>query len=396
MASTRGAERRYDVVLLGATGFTGGLTAEYLARHAPTGCRWAIAGRDPERLAAVRVRLADADPDLADLPVLTGDVTDPAAMQALAAQTRVLATAVGPYVVHGASVVAACAEAGTDYVDLTGESEFVDRMYVDHHDRAVETGARLVHCCGFDSVPYDLGVQYTMAQLPADVPVSIDGFVQVGGKPSAGTYHTAVTVLARRREARRASQARRSHEQRPHGSRARAVPGRLHRAAEMDAWAVPLPTIDPQVVARSARALDYGPNFVYRHFAAMRRLRSVAGAVTGAGAVLALAQLPPTRTWLMTRMTSGDGPSQRRREQSWFRVTFVASAGPVTVTTRVSGGDPGYDETAKMLAESALCLAFDDLPPTAGQVTTAVAMGSALRDRLVAAGVRFEVLDAKV
>jgi short subunit dehydrogenase-like uncharacterized protein len=387
------AGRPYDIVLLGASGFTGGLTADYLARNAPVECRWAIAGRSVDKLTAVRDRLASYDVRLADLPLLVTDVADPNSIQPVAAQTRVLATTVGPYIRHGASVVAACAEAGTDYVDLAGEPEFVDRMYVDHHARAVTTGARLVHSCGFDSIPYDLGVQYTVEQLPSDVPITVDGFVTAGGKPSAGTYHTAITAFSRRREAKSAAAARRALEARPIDRRAGAVPGTPHRSAAVDAWAVPLPTIDPQVVARSARALDrYGPHFTYRHFAAVRRLPTLVTGAATVSAAFALAQFGPTRDWLMSRVAAGDGPSEARRARSWFRVTFVGSGGGVTVETQVSGGDPGYEESAMMLAESALCLAFDELPATAGQVTPAVAMGPVLRRRLMDAGLTFEVL----
>jgi short subunit dehydrogenase-like uncharacterized protein len=143
-------DRDLDVVLFGATGFTGGLTADYLARHAPQGCRWALAGRNPTRLAAVRDRLAAVDPGLADLPLLHADVTDAASLADVAARTRLVITTVGPYLEHGEPLVAACAEAGTDYVDLTGEPEFMDRMYLAHHERAVRSGARIVHACGFE------------------------------------------------------------------------------------------------------------------------------------------------------------------------------------------------------------------------------------------------------
>lgn len=159
-------ERAYDVVLFGATGFVGALTAEYLAAHAPAGCRWALAGRDTAKLERLRERLASIDPACARLPLLRADAQDPVAVRELAASTRVLATTVGPYIWYGAELVAACAEAGTDYVDLTGEPEFVDRMYVEHDARARETGARIVHACGFDSIPADLGAYFTVRQLP--------------------------------------------------------------------------------------------------------------------------------------------------------------------------------------------------------------------------------------
>ncbi|PMR60953.1 saccharopine dehydrogenase [Verrucosispora sp. ts21] len=388
------AERAYDIVLFGATGFTGGLTADYLARHAPPGLRWAIAGRNPDKLATVRDRLAAIDPALAELPLLTADVTDPASLRAVADATRVVASTVGPYIRHGEPLVAACAAAGTDYLDITGEPEFVDLMYVRHHAEAVRTGARLVHACGFDSIPHDLGVWFTIKHLPANVPITVDGYVRAGGRVSAGTYHSALTAFSRTAETARAARERRAVEPRPTGRQVRAVPGKVARSRDLPVWAVPLPTIDPQVVRRSAAARpEYGPDFRYRHFAAVRRLPTVLVAGAGLGALTALVKLPPTRRWLLGRLASGQGPSPEQRAKSWFRVRFVGRAGDRRVVTEVAGGDPGYDETAKMLAESALCLALDDLPSTAGQVTPVTAMGDALLHRLTTAGLTFGVLD---
>jgi short subunit dehydrogenase-like uncharacterized protein len=157
---------------------------------------------------------------------------------------------------------------------------------------------------------------------------------------------------------------------------------------------MPFPTLDPQVISRSARAIErYGPDFSYSHYVSTPRLRTVAGGVLGVGALFAAAQIPPARRALLNRLKPGDGPSEEKRARSWFTVTFVGEGGGQRVVTRVSGGDPGYDETAKMLAESALCLAFDDLPKSAGQVTTAVAMGEPLVERLRKAGIGFEVLE---
>ncbi|WP_433343926.1 saccharopine dehydrogenase family protein [Micromonospora sp. CA-111912] len=389
-------DRAYDVVLFGATGFTGGLTAEYLARHAPDGLRWALAGRNPAKLAAVRDRLAGIDPALAGLPLLTADVTDPESLRRVAGSARVVASTVGPYVHHGEPLVAACAAAGTDYLDITGEPEFVDTMYVRHHAEAVRTGARLVHACGFDSVPHDLGVWFTVKQLPADAPITVDGFVRAGGKFSAGTYHSALTAFSRTAEASRAARERRAVEPRPEGRRVRAVPGKVGRSKELGTWAVPLPTIDPQVVRRSAAARpEYGPDFRYRHFAAVKRLPTIVLGAAGLGGLVGLVKLPPTRRWLLGRLASGQGPSPQQRAKSWFQVRFLGSGGGRRVLTEVSGGDPGYDETAKMLGESALCLALDEgLPATSGQVTPVTAMGDALLDRLTRAGMTFRVLDA--
>jgi saccharopine dehydrogenase (NAD+, L-glutamate forming) len=370
------SRRPYDLVLFGATGFAGRLTAEYLARAVPPSASWALAGRNRRKLELVRDQLGVL---WAGLPLLSADASDPDSLRELARGTRVLASTVGPYVRYGEPLVAACADEGTDYVDLAGEPEFVDRCYLRYHQRAVDTQARLVHSCGFDSLPHDLGAYFTVRQLPEGVPLRVRGFVRASG--------TMRPAIAAHRERRR-------KEPRPPGRRARAVPGRLHRDSDAQAWAVPLPTIDGQVVARSARAMErYGPDFTYTHYAAVRRLPSLFGGVSTLAGIAALAQLPPTRRWLERRMPSGSGPSPERRAHSWFTVRFVGEGGGERIITEVSGGDPGYAESAKMLAESALCLVAGGLPPAAGQLTTAAAMGDALTERLIKAGITFTVLD---
>jgi short subunit dehydrogenase-like uncharacterized protein len=377
--------RPYDIVLFGATGFTGALTAEYLAAHA-TGT-WALAGRDPARLTALRDRLGR------DLPLLRADVGDASSLREIAESARVVISTVGPYLTYGEPLVAACARAGTDYVDLTGEPEFVDLMYLRYHAQAASTGARLVHACGFDSLPHDLGVYFTVRHLPEDVPLRVRGYVQLSAAPSAGTVHSAITVMGRLGTAARIHRRRLAAEPAPAGRRVRAVRGRPHHAAGLRAWALPLPTIDPDVIRRSAAALDrYGPDFAYSHFAAVRHLPSAVGLTAGMAGLAAAARVGPVRDRLLERFTPGEGPSPERRAKSWFRLTFAGEGGGHEVVTRVSGGDPGYDETARMLAECALCLAFDDLPQVAGQVTTAEAMGDALLARLRRAGLRFTLV----
>ncbi|WP_375477064.1 saccharopine dehydrogenase family protein [uncultured Jatrophihabitans sp.] len=391
--------RPYDITLLGATGFAGRLTAQHLARCAPADARWALAGRSADKLAAVRDGLAADDPRFADIELSQADITDQSSLRRLAEQTRVLITTVGPYVLYGNAVVAACAAAGTDYLDLTGEPEFVDTTYVRQHETAQATGARLVHAAGFDSIPHDLGALFTVTQLPSDVPLTVAGYLQASASFSGGTFHSAVTAFSRPRQNMAARRARRQLEagsamSAGRGERdVRAVLGHPHHSPVGGGWAVPLPTIDPQIVIRSARALPrYGPSFRYSHFAAVPNLAVAAGGALGVAALFGAAQIPPARRLVLRRLEPGDGPSAERRAKSWFTVTFVGAGGGEQVITRVSGGDPGYDETAKMLAESALCLAFDDLPETSGQVTTAVAMGDALIDRLRKAGMGFDVI----
>ncbi len=391
-------ERDHDIVLFGATGFTGALTAQYLVAHAPAGARLALAGRSLSKLEAVRDAIAAQVADGVAAPALVqADVNDPASLAALAASTRVLMTTVGPYIKYGEPLVAACAAAGTGYLDLTGEPEFVDEMYLKYQAQALTTGARLIHACGFDSIPHDLGVLYTVDQLPANQPLAINGYVWARGLFSGGTYHSAVGAMSRLRQSARVAKERNQAERATWDSHGRQVHGSVrppHRESVARGWVISLPLIDPQIVLRSARALDaYGPDFSYGHYLAAGSLRNVAlilGAVSG---VALAAQTKPTRELALKLRAPGDGPDEQTRAKGKFRVTFTAETGDGRRrVTRVSGGDPGYGETAKMLSEAALCLAFDDVPDSAGQVTTAQALGRPLITRLQAAGIRFEVV----
>ncbi len=266
------AERQYDLALFGATGFTGELTARYLAGHAPDGLRWALVGRNREKLEGVRARLGGSAPGAPAPDLLEADAGDRAALAKVAEAARVAISTVGPYALYGEPLVGACAAAGTDYVDLTGEPEFVDRMWVEHHAEAERTGARLVHCCGFDSIPHDLGAYFTVQRLPEEVPLTVNGYVRMGASFSGGTYHSAINGFARARQTLAAAKERRHGERRPAGRQIHSAPARLRRDPELG-WTAPLPTIDGAVVRRSAAALErYGPNFRYGHNLVAKRL----------------------------------------------------------------------------------------------------------------------------
>ncbi|HEX5591828.1 MAG TPA: saccharopine dehydrogenase NADP-binding domain-containing protein [Solirubrobacterales bacterium] len=387
--------RQYDLVLFGATGFTGRLTADYLAAHAPADMRWALAGRNRTKLDAVAARLAAQAPEAPKPDVLVADAADEPALREIAGKTRVVITTIGPYALYGGPLVAACAAAGTDYCDLTGEPEFVDRVWIEHHAEAERTGARLVHCCGFDSIPHDLGALFTVQQLPEGVPLTVNGYVKSNARFSGGTFHSAVNGFGRARQTLSAAKERRQREPRVEGRQIHTAPARIRHEESLGGWTVPLPTIDGAIVRRSAAALDrYGPDFTYGHNMVAKHLATVGAIAGGVGTAGLLAQLPPTRKLLLKLKAPGEGPSEAERERSWFKVVFVGEGGGKRVRTEVSGGDPGYSETSKMLAESGLCLAFDDLPKRSGQLTTAAAMGDPLRERLQKAGIRFQVLES--
>ncbi|MEO7092789.1 MAG: saccharopine dehydrogenase NADP-binding domain-containing protein [Polyangiales bacterium] len=394
-ASSPADNRSYDVVVFGATGFTGRLACEYLARRREQpALRWAIAGRNEAKLHEVRRVLEGIDPACANVGTIEARADDPGSLERMAKQTRVVLTTVGPYAEHGEPVVEACIRGGADYVDITGEPEFVDAMIARHHDAAEKARVRIVSCCGFDSIPHDLGARFTVQQLPSTQPITVEGFVRARGGMSGGTWHSAIGAMSRITKTLRQPKGPRAAL--PDGRQVHSVKPSIRWDRRLEAWVAPLPTIDPQVVLRSARALpEYGPDFRYGHYAQVRSGVTLAASVIGIGALVVLAQLPPTRNLLLKARSQGDGPSVEQRAKGWFEVTFIGKSGSTEVRTMVSGGDPGYAETAKMVSESALCLALDRdvLPRRFGVITTAMAMGDALQKRLQRAGIRFDAIE---
>lgn len=385
-------ERELDIVVFGASGFTGELVAQYLASQ-PVPLRWALAGRDSNKLSKVRARLQTrgAPPE-----IVIADASDAAALARMAARTRVVLTTVGPYVRYGEPLVKACAEAGTHYVDLTGEPPFVEQSRARYHAVAQRTSAKIVHACGFDSIPHDLGAYFTVQALRnklseaerATTPIVVEGVVRAGGTFSGGTWHSALEIMSTLRNTPKPGRSD------SHGDarRARGLPQKVKFDKELGLWLVPMPTIDPLVVLQSARSLpEYGPDFRYGHYVGLKNLAQVVGLTVGVGSVFALAQVRATRKLLEKIKLPGEGPDEETRKKGWFRVTFLGRAGSKTVRCEVRGGDPGYGDTSKMIAESALCLAFDGarLPADAGVITTATAFGNVLIERLQHAGISF-------
>jgi short subunit dehydrogenase-like uncharacterized protein len=382
--------RPFDIVLFGATGFTGQLVAEELAARARDGeLRWAIAGRDREKLEAVRTRLAASDPALEELPIIIARSDDPAALASMASRTKVIATTVGPYDLHGDALVSACVDEGTDYVDITGEPAFWKRTISRLHERASARGVLVVPCCGFDSIPHDLGAYFTAKQLVGDGPREIDGFVRVSGAPSGGTWASLVNALGNLR--RGSGSGGGGGDERSAGGRPR-----IHKEPALGQWVVPFPSVDPLVVKRSARFCpSFGPSLRYHHYLQVKSLPKLAGLLAGLGTTAALAQLELGRKLLLRWKGSGDGPTPEQRARSKFTVTFVGRSEGQLVRCEVSGRDPGYGLTAMMLTESALTLVRDRdrLPHRGGVLTPASALHEPLLERVQRGGIQFRVVD---
>ena len=399
------AESEFDIVVWGATGFTGRLTAEYLLERYGTGSfRWALGGRNQKKLEEVREAISHGSgAETADLPLVLGDAEDADSMASLVERTRVVCSAVGPYALYGSELVAACARTGTHYCDLTGEVFWMRRMIDAHQDEAAASGARIVHTCGFDCIPSDLGVFFLQREMKArHGVVSKHVKMRVKGFSGAGSGGTAATVVNMLEEASRNPEVKRVQDDpyalNPKGQRSGADgPDRFAPAydADFEQWTAPflMAGVDTRVVRRSNALLSYAYGADFRYDEAMLMGASVAGFLKASGLSAAIGggmgamTLAPLRRLIASRLPSpGEGPSKEQRESGYWDVRLLAkhpNDPSKNLPARLTGDrDPGYGSTAKMLGESAVCLALDPPSSDPGFLTPAAAMGEHLLARL--------------
>lgn len=408
--------REFDIVVYGATGFVGKLTAEYLAK-AGGKAKIALAGRSPERLAAVRATLGQS---AQDWPILAVDADKPATLDDMAARTQVVITTVGPYSKYGLPLVAACAKAGTDYADLTGEATFVRQSIDEFHKQAIDTKARIVHACGFDSVPSDMTVYELFRRAKQDAAGELGDTNYVlrafSGGVSGGTIASMLEVF---RAASGDADTRKLLNDPYTLSQDRGAEPELgaqpdlpwRRGSEIapelaGVWAAGfvMALYNTRIVRRSNALLDYAYGRRFRYAEYMSVGPSALAPVTSAATTAAIAasaalgtrffRLLPRKLVERIAPKPGTGPSEEVRENGYYRVeTYTTtSTGARYVATMSQSGDPGYKATAAMLGECGLALALDrdKLPEIYGVLTPAAAMGDALLARFPGAGISLE------
>ena len=406
-------QRPYDVVVYGASGFTGRLVAEYLleAYGASGSLAWAMAGRNLPKLEGVRRELGAA---AGEIPLLVADSDDAESLLKLAATTRVVATTVGPYALYGSKLVAACVSTGTHYCDLTGEVHWMRRMIDAHHEEAKRRGARIVHTCGFDSLPSDLGVHWLQREMIAqagvpciEVKFRTESFK---GAFSGGTVASMLNMLAEAEQDPSIHTILRDpYALNPAGA-PRGLDGPEKTYPEYDpdfkGWVAPfvMAEINTKVVRRTNALLGmrYGTDFRYSEgslmpFGQMGFPLAVSLAAGSASFQAAIRTGSLRRAVMQLLPEPGEGPSRSERESGHFQIQLLGrhpdrSSANLRLRIRAER-DPGYGATARMLGESAVCLAKDGLGSAGGVLTPAVAMGDALIDRLdERAEVRFTAL----
>jgi short subunit dehydrogenase-like uncharacterized protein len=403
--------RKFDIVVFGASGFTGRLVAEYLYQQYPvdSGLRWAVAGRNRAKLEEV---LSDIGSDKDSVPVLIGDSDDRPSLDAITAQTRVVLTTVGPYAKYGSALVASCVANGSDYCDLAGEVQWIRKMIDEHQADAQSSGARIVPSCGFDSIPSDIGVHFLQKNAVKlfDVPCSKVSLLvrAISGGASGGTIASGLNAIEEARQDKRIARILTdpyslNPENQRNGPDGRDQTGVRFNEA-LGVWTAPfvMGVVNMRIVRRSNALLGYryGENFSYDESTYVGSgvtgwMKSAIG-TAGLGGFMLASSFDLTREHLVKKLLPkpGDGPTKEQRENGYYNLILVGSTeSGDRIQVRVKGDrDPGYGSTCKMLSESAVCLARDHLDVGGGFWTPASAMGDKLLDRLQAnAGLSFEV-----
>ena len=405
--------REYDIIVQGATGFTGRLVAEYLLRqYGRDGVfKWALAGRSKEKLEKVR---EDLGPNANTLDLIVADSFDKNALRVMAARTSVVLTTVGPYALYGSDLVAACVETGTHYCDLAGEVHWIQKMIDTHQKQASKTGAKIVHCCGFDSIPMDIGLwflQDAAYRKHGKYCKSISMMVRATkGAVSGGTLASIINAIKESRKDRTIARTLvQPYSLNPEGERkgpdTKDQQKVIYRA-DAKTWTAPfvMAGVNTKVVRRSHALAGYPYGREFRYDESVMTGHGISGWLKGVTMIIGLGALMLFLSFSVTRnllqrfvfKKPGEGPNRTLQKNGYFNLIQLGRLSDGTIIRgRITGDqDPGYGSTSKMISECAVCLAKDDLQAKGGVWTPASIMAEPLIKRLRKnAGLTFDLLN---
>lgn len=403
------SDSQYEIIIFGATSFVGKILCKYLIQEYGTKeLSWAIAGRSDAKLSQLKAELGDT---AEKLDIIVSDANDTESLTEMCNQTKVIVSTVGPYALYGEALVKACVETGTDYCDLTGETQWIAEMIDKYQPQAVSNGARIVNCCGFDSIPSDLGVLFLQEQAKTQ----FDEYcyrVKMRVKAAKGGFSggTVASLLNITKEAAKDPALKRQLSN-PYALCPNNHPFFAHQAsnakakydADFSKWIAPfvMAAINTRVVHRSNALLDakYGKNFLYDEAMLMKGKGAAKGMMMGLGAFMVAASVSPLRSFMekFVLPKPGEGPSPTEQEEGYFNLVFFGeTATGKTMRCKVTGDrDPGYGSTAKMLSETAIFLAREVTDEQKGDFwTPSTLMGMPLVTRLIEkAGLTFEIIE---
>lgn len=372
--------KKYDIVIFGATGFTGKLICDYLLGHAESKkLNIAVAARNKERLEKVVSRFLPNVPDM-----LVVDSFDKESIDSMTSSAKLIITVVGPYSLYGEYLVESCTKNSTHYVDLTGEPNFVHTIRKKYSEAAASSKSIIVNSCGLESIVPDVGTLYTVSKMKSDKK-DITYYLKSRGTISGGTWASFINAL---------------YSNKPIiGGGSKSVSGKkvkkIFYNKDFKSWSVIFPVIDKQIVYRSSKTDSiYGSKFSFNEYMMIKTYFQVIALILSILSITFISKLGLFKKWLLSLRPSGSGPSKEQRKCNWFKGVFVGTGENEKVVTQLSGGDPGYGETAKFISEIALCIIndYDNLKSKAGIMTPVECTGDLMINRLKNAGIKFEQL----
>ena len=376
--------KKYDLIVYGASGFTGQLICEYLSDHKDvSNLKWAISGRDIEKLKSISTQFST---EKNKIDVLYADSFDKTSLDSISSQSKLIITTVGPYAIYGELLVESCIENQTYYLDLTGEPHFVHKIKEKYAQKAYDNNVAIIHSCGFESIPPDIGVYSAINHLN-EPNADVSYFFESNGDISGGTWASFINSLSSSRPI--VSTESNKH----HKSKSNKHTKKVFFHKEFKRWALFFPVIDKYIVRQTSKSFSqYGEGFSFSEYMLFKSWGKLAFILIGIFIVNIISKSKWIKKWLLSLKPSGSGPSKEQRDKNWFTAKVIARGKKNSVMTTIKGGDPGYGDTSKFISEMALCILTqsDQLLKNKGILTPVECSGDLLVDRLRDAGISIE------
>ena len=376
--------KKYDLVVYGASGFTGQLICKYLSTHKDAAdLNWAISGRNTSKLEAISNQFSTENKKI---DVLYADSFDKTSLDNVSSQSKLIITTVGPYAIYGEQLVASCIDNQAYYLDLTGEPHFVHKIKEKYAQKAYDNNVAIIHSCGFESIPPDIGVYSAINQLN-ELNADVNYFFESNGDISGGTWASFINSLSSSRPIISAESKKRSK------SKNKVRKKKIFFHKEFKRWALSFPVIDKYIVQKTAKSFSqYGEEFSFSEYMLFKSWRKLAFIILGVSIVSIISKSKLIKKWLLSLRPSGSGPSKEQRKTNWFVAKVIAKGKKSSVMTTIKGGDPGYGDTSKFISEMALCILTqsNQLLKNKGILTPVECTGSLLVDRLRSAGISID------
>ena len=376
-------EKEYDLIVHGATGFTGQLICDYLYNHNDSKViKWAISGRNTSKLEPISKKY--------NVDLFQVDSFENKELDLIASKAKVIISVVGPYAIYGKQLIESCVNNNCHYLDITGESSFVQYIKNKYSQKAIETNTMLISCCGFESIPPDIGTYYSIKQLNEEN-IDIKCYMKTKGQISGGTWASFLNISSGGKIKKKIQ----NNQPKKQGTKNKI----LFYNKELKKWALIFPDIDQYIIRSSSKLIDgYGQNVRFVKYMLFKSLFKVAALLVPLFFILFLAKFKISKKWLESFIPSGTGPSKEDRAKHWFEYTLIGKTEKHKIITTVKGGDPGYGETSKFVTEMGLALILDkdQLNHKKGVLTPAACAGDIMLERLQKSGIEFSHKTIKV